>query len=91
MTLETIVSTAFGLGLFVNAFLFVPQIIKLWRTKDSTEVSFLTFAGFNVLQLLMIWHGYLHNDYALITGGTASLITCGMVTVLICVYRRKKN
>lgn len=90
MTLETIVSTAFGLGLFVNALLFVPQIIKLLRTKDSAEVSFLTFAGFNVLQILMIWHGFLHNDYALILGGFASLITCGAVTVLICLYRRKR-
>lgn len=91
MTIEAIVGTVFGFGLFINALLFVPQIIKLLRTKDSTEVSLLTFAGFNVLQILMIWHGYLQNDYALILGGIISLIACGTVTLLICFYRKKKE
>jgi MtN3 and saliva related transmembrane protein len=87
MWVENIIEAIFSLGLFINAALFVPQAIKIFKTKDSKELSLLTFAGFNFIQLFTLLHGYLHKDYLLIIGYALSIITCGTVTLLIIFYR----
>ena len=79
----------FGIGLFGNAALFVPQAIALWRKKSAEGVSLLTFGGFNILQAIAIIHGLYWHDIALISGMIASLITCGAVTTLTLYYRLK--
>lgn len=81
------IETVFSLGLFLNAVLFIPQIIRLYQKKDSRELSLLTFAGFNVIQLFTILHGYINHDYLLMAGFAASFITCGIVTGMIIYYR----
>jgi MtN3 and saliva related transmembrane protein len=81
------IETIFSLGLFFNAALFVPQIIRLYQKKDSRELSLLTFAGFNVIQFFTILHGHLTHDYLLMIGFGLSFITCGIVTGLIIYYR----
>lgn len=90
MWIESAIEVIFGLGLFINAVLFVPQIIRLYKTKNSDEVSLLTFGGFWVLQFFTLLHGYLHKDYLLMFGFILSLITCGTVTAMIIFYRYKK-
>ncbi|MGA2655127.1 MAG: PQ-loop domain-containing transporter [Gammaproteobacteria bacterium] len=82
-----IIETIFSLGLFINAALFIPQIMRLHQKKDSKELSLLTFGGFNFIQLFTILHGYLHQDYLLMGGFIASFITCGIVTGMIVYYR----
>ena len=78
----------FGLGMVLNAALFVPQAIHLWRTKTPQGVSILSFAGFNTLQAIGSLHGYFQHDHALMVGMLASLLTCGSVTVLATYYSR---
>ncbi|MFT3742275.1 MAG: PQ-loop domain-containing transporter [Gammaproteobacteria bacterium] len=90
MWLQSFIETFFSLGLFVNAALFVPQAIRLYKTKDAVGFSLITFFGFNLIQLFTILHGYLHHDLTLAIGYLLSLITCGIVTFLICLYRIKK-
>ena len=80
----------FGLGLGCNALLFVPQAIALWRKKTDEGVSLLTFGGFSVLQVIGIVHGVNHQDWSLILGMAASLLTCGTVTGLTVVYRVRR-
>ncbi len=87
--MKEIIAVLFGLGLMVNAALFVPQAVKIFKTKSAKDVSILTFAGFNVLQLIGIAHGYFQQDLSLILGMIASFIACGAVTFLGLVYRRK--
>lgn len=87
--MKEIVAVLFGLGLMVNAALFVPQAVKIFKTKSAKDVSLWTFAGFNVLQLIGIMHGILQQDLSLIIGMTASFLACGAVTCLGFVYRRK--
>jgi MtN3 and saliva related transmembrane protein len=82
-----IIETVFSLGLFLNAALFIPQIIRLYQKKDSKEISLLTFAGFNVIQFFTILHGYIHQDYLLLIGYIVSFIACGIVTAMIIYYR----
>jgi MtN3 and saliva related transmembrane protein len=73
----------------LNAALFVPQALHLWRTKTAQGVSILSFAGFNALQAIGALHGYFQHDYALMIGMFASLATCGSVTLLAAHYSRK--
>jgi MtN3 and saliva related transmembrane protein len=87
--MKQIVAILFGLGLMVNAALFVPQALKIFKTKSAKDVSLLTFAGFNVLQLIAIVHGFYQQDWSLILGMVASFIACGAVTLLGFIYRGK--
>jgi MtN3 and saliva related transmembrane protein len=81
------IETVFSLGLFLNAALFIPQIIRLYQKKNSRELSLLTFAGFNLIQFFTILHGYLNHDYILMLGFGLSFISCGIVTGMIIYYR----
>lgn len=81
----------FAVGMFINALLFIPQAFNILKQKDSKELSLLTFAGFNVMQLASSLHGFWRQDYALALGALASFITCGGVTILIIFFRRKNH
>ncbi|HEV2614157.1 MAG TPA: PQ-loop domain-containing transporter [Gammaproteobacteria bacterium] len=85
---QYLIEMFFSLGLFINAALFVPQAIQLYRTKDSTAFSLITFGGFNFIQIFTVLHGLLMHDYILATGMFLSVLTCGTVTVMIVVYRK---
>ncbi|MBN2689242.1 MAG: hypothetical protein JXR42_01360 [Gammaproteobacteria bacterium] len=89
--LVDVIEVIFSCGLFINAMLFIPQAIKLFKTKDSRELSLLTFAGFNVIQAFVILHGIVEKDPLLIIGYTFSFMTCGSVTVLTLRYRLKRR
>ena len=89
--MKDIIAILFGIGLFGNAALFVPQAIALWRKKSAEGVSLLTFGGFNLLQAIAIVHGIYQHDPSLIIGMIASLITCGSVTTLTLYYRFRRT
>lgn len=88
--MKQIVAVIFGIGLFGNALLFVPQAIAVWRKKSDEGVSLVTFGGFSVLQILGVIHGLYEHDNSLILGLGASFLTCGTVTALTVFYRVKR-
>ena len=77
------------IGAFLNAALFVPQALLLYKTKKVEGVSLPMFLGFNMIQFATALHGYMSKDYILMWGYTLSFITCGVVTVLILYYSNK--
>jgi MtN3 and saliva related transmembrane protein len=83
------VAWLFGFGMGLNALLFVPQAISIWRSKRAEGVSLVTFGGFNVLQSLGVLHGALEHDWSLAAGMAVSLCTCGSVTLLALIYRSR--
>ena len=87
--MKNIIALIFGLGLMANAGLFVVQAIKILKNKSSKGVSTITFAGFSILQITGILHGYFQNDMYLLSGMAASLMACGTVTVLSILYKNK--
>lgn len=89
--MREMVAFIFGLGMVLNAALFVPQAVHLWRTKTAQGVSVASFAGFNLLQAVGALHGYFERDYALMVGMLASLVTCGSVTVLAMRYTGRRD
>jgi len=86
--MKNLVAYIFGFGMLLNAGLFIPQAVRIWRTKTAAGVSVLSFAGFNALQIIGALHGYLQGDRALMMGMLASALTCGSVTVLAARYKR---
>lgn len=82
-----IIEAGFSIGLIVNAFLFIPQALAIYKTKNSNSVSVTTFLGFNVIQGFTISHAYLVHDYMLFFGMFASFLTCASVTGLSLWYR----
>ena len=90
MSLRELVTWIFGLGLMGNAFLFVPQIIAVWRKKSDEGVSLITFGGFSLLQIVSVIHGLYEHDWAMVIGMGSSLLTCGTVTVLTMIFRMKR-
>lgn len=86
-----IVEYGFAISLFVNAALFIPQIMRIAAKKDSKEVSLITFLGFWLIQLSTTLHGFLIKDYLLAFGTLASMLPCGYVILQIVFYRITKN
>lgn len=85
------VEVVFGLGMFINALLFIPQAVRMYKAKSSEGVSATTFLGFNLIQIFTILHGYIHNDWMLAAGYVLSLVISGITTYLVFVYRKKSS
>ena len=88
--MKQIVALIFGLGLFGNALLFVPQVFAVWRKKSDEGISLVTFGGFCILQVVGVIHGYYQQDLSLILGLGASFLTCGTATALTIFYRMRR-
>ena len=88
--MRQMIAVIFGIGLFGNALLFVPQALALWRKKSDEGVSLVTFGGFSLLQVVGVIHGFYEHDNSLILGLGASFLTCGTVTALTIFYRIRR-
>ncbi len=89
--IEATVNIIFYLGVFINAALFIPQAVKIFKQRSAKGLSLITFGGYNILQTLAILHGYFHHDLKLMIGMILSLITCGCITFGILYYRIKRT
>ena len=85
--MKEIIGYIFGMGLLVNAALFVIQAVKIIQNRCANGVSTFTFTGFSILQITGALHGYFQGDMYLLFGMLASFLACGTVTVLSIVYR----
>lgn len=79
----------FGLGFVINASLFFPQAMRIIKTKSAKNVSLVTFAGFNLIQLNGVLYGYYQKDLIMLYGNLISFLACGTVTSLATYYRRR--
>ena len=92
-SVENFIEICFVVVLFLNAVLYVPQAIKLChgKIKEAKHLSLFMFGGFNIIQIVTILHGYLHQDYILMIGTVLSLITCFVITIQLIFYRDRGN
>lgn len=88
-TVKLIVDLIFDVALFVNAVIYVPQVLKVIRLKEARELSFITFFGICLLQLSMALHGYVHQDYGLMIGMLAAFLVSLVLTFLLVKYRKE--
>ncbi|MDA0986204.1 MAG: PQ-loop domain-containing transporter [Bacteroidetes bacterium] len=87
--MKEIITFLFGVSMLVNAALFIPQTLKILKTKSAKDVSILTFGGFNILQVIGVMYGYVQGDFTLMWGMVASLIACGSVTFCAIIFKNK--
>jgi MtN3 and saliva related transmembrane protein len=80
----TIIGSVAGLLGVVS---FVPQIVKIWRTKSSKDVSLAMFLVFCVSTLLWIAYGILVRSAPIIATNVSIFILASTVLVLKAIYR----
>ncbi|KTD29681.1 ATP-binding protein [Legionella maceachernii] len=85
--LQGAINLVFSVALFINALLFIPQAIKIFKEKSALGLSMWTFTGFLLTQLAAILYGVIHGDAVLTIGYLLSLITCGIVVALALIYK----
>lgn len=85
--MDYLIEFIFSVAMFINAALFIPQIIRLYKKKNADDVSFVTFLGFWMIQLTVVLHGMINHDVLLMIGSLLSMVTCGSVVVLVAWYR----
>ena len=87
LVIVEVVNIVFAAGMFLNAISFIPQAWKLYKMKTSKELSLIMFLIFLITQVTASLHGYYSHDYELMYTYLPSIITCGIVTTLIILYR----
>ena len=89
--IKIIVDVLFSIGAIINAIAFIPQLVKLYREKNSANLSLLSFLGFNFIQFGLMLHGILTHNIFLAAGMGLTLLTCGGTTILIFYYQNFKR
>ena len=85
-----IITLLFGLALFFNAVLFIPQAVKIFKTKNGRSISLITFVGFILIQLTSVLYGLIKHDWILTIGYLISMGTCSSVVICALIYRNHK-
>ena len=83
----TLIEILFSIALFVNAMLFIPQTISIYKTKSAQSISMITFVGFLCIQTISICYGIIRDDWILITGFFISLLCCATVVITAFYYK----
>ena len=89
--LVDIVDILLPISLLLNAVAYLPQIWRLFKVKESKELSIWTFILFWVGIFLVTVHGIFQHDYVLAWSYSPSLITCTVILVMIVYYRKSRK
>ncbi|MBC8242223.1 MAG: SemiSWEET transporter [Alphaproteobacteria bacterium] len=66
---------------------FLPQAIKVWRSRSTTDISLLTFLTFCIGIVLWLTYGILTQDLPLIAANGATLVLAGAILVFKLRYK----
>lgn len=61
---------------------FVPQVIKVWKTRSARDVSLGMYALFTIGVALWLIYGLLIGSWPVIVANSITLILAGMVLVM---------
>lgn len=86
MELTTIVGTAASIA---SAVTFLPQVIKIWRTRSAKDLSAMTLFLLFVNVSLWLLYGILINDYPIM--GTNGIVLSMIIAMIYFKYRFGKN
>ncbi len=68
---------------------FLPQVVKTWRTKSSSDLSISTMGMISSGVLLWLVYGLLIGDLPIIAANSVTLVLVVSVFVLALVYRKQ--
>lgn len=69
---------------------FLPQVIRLWRTRDSEGISLITFSVFSAGVVLWLIYGILLHSLPIIIANTVTIVLSIAIVVLTIRFRRQK-
>jgi len=72
----------------LTMFGFIPQLVKMYRTRSVTDVSLLTLCQFTAGVSLWALYGYLIRDPVIIVANIVSLLTLLAALALYIQYRQ---
>ena len=77
-------TTAIGLGAAgLTTAAFLPQVIKIWRTRRTRDISF----GMFLVLCLWLVYGILRDDLPLILANAVTLVLAGTILVFKLKYK----
>lgn len=68
---------------------FVPQVVRLWRTRNAEGISLITFSVFSVGVLLWLAYGTIVNSWPIIISNVITLVLTIAIVVLTVRFRKK--
>lgn len=76
-------ATAIGfIAATLTTIAFVPQVIKIWRTKSTRDVSIGMYALFTAGVALWLCYGLLIGSWPVIAANAITLVLAGLVLIL---------
>jgi MtN3 and saliva related transmembrane protein len=88
------VTAADALGLLagvLTTLAFVPQVIRVWRTRSARDLSLASFAIFTVGVALWLAYGIAIGALPVIVANAVTLVLAGAILVMKLVFDRAKR
>lgn len=73
----------------LTTFSFVPQVLKIWRTKRAEDLSIPAFSAFFIGVLLWVIYAASIQSYPVLVANAVTLVLAAAVLVLSWKYRGK--
>ena len=65
---------------------FIPQVIKIYKTKDAKDLSIMTFCIFSCGVFLWLMYGIVTKEWSIILANGATLILIFLIIAMKIVY-----
>ena len=69
---------------------FIPQVVRLWRTRNAEGISLVTFSAFSVGVVLWLAYGVIMEAWPIILSNMITLFLTFAIVVLTVRFRRKE-
>ncbi len=68
---------------------FLPQVVRLWRTRNAEGISLVTFAAFSLGVALWLAYGLILHAWPIILSNAITLVLALVIVVLTVRFRRR--
>lgn len=79
MTLSDVLGLAAGL---LTTLAFVPQVLKIWRTKSARDVSLHAYLVFTVGVALWLAYGAVRHELPIVLWNAVTLVLAGAIVAM---------
>jgi len=79
MELDTLLGYAAG---FLTTIAFIPQVMKIWKSRSAHDVSLPTFIAFTVGVALWLTYGFVKKEPPMILWNSVTLVLAGAILTM---------
>ena len=80
-----------GIVAVLNSCFMLPQLAKIWMTRDTDGISVITFLLIFLIQFIFFLHGFFIRDDAIMLSNAAATLTSISVVFSTFYIRRQKH